>query len=89
MADRRAVVEVPAEWNAGSCGRELTDERSRPADKPEAPGPGPADQLDGGEEERGKKNEHIGAKNDRLDKEIEDFHQVLSCELSEELSTHG
>ena len=66
---------VPPEGNAVARGRKFADEGRGPADQPEPPGPGPADQLDRGEQERGQKDEDVGAEEDGFYKEGKNVHQ--------------
>ena len=66
---------VPPEGNAVSGRGKFTDEGRGPANQPEPPGPGPADQLDGGEQERGQKDEDVRAEEDGLKEQNRKVHR--------------
>jgi hypothetical protein len=76
---------VPTEWNARARRGKFTDESGDPREKEKDARPPPSQQAAGGKEERGKKHEDIGPKEDRLEEESEDIHDKLSA-FSDQLS---
>ena len=75
LSHGRAIVMVPPEGNAVARGRKFADEGRGPANQPEPPGPGPADQLDRRKEKGRKKDEDVGAEEDGFIKQNDQVHQ--------------